>query len=150
MRKPQPARSLLSAFLAVCLLALPVPPRAEQMQRLGPFEVHYVVVQSTFFSSEIASRYAIVRGRDRALLNISVLDETGSAVPVVIAGTVTNLLGQVAPLEFREVTEGPAVYYLAEIKHTDRETLRFAATITGHDGVPRELRFQQQMFWDAE
>lgn len=150
MRKPQYATSLLSALLTVGLLALPLLPRAEQMQRLGPFEVHYVVVQSTFFSSEIASRYAIVRGRDRALLNISVLDDMGSALPVDIGGTVTNLLGQVTPLEFREVTEGPAVYYLAEIKHTDRETLRFAVTITAHDGVPRELKFQQQMFWDAE
>ena len=46
------------------------------------------------------------------------------------------------------MTEGPAIYYLAEVKHTDRETLRFAVTITAQDGVGRELRFQQQMFWD--
>lgn len=133
---------------ALTLALLPVVLHAEQMKRLGPYDVHYVVVQSTFFSEEIASRYEIVRGRDRALLNVSVLDEHGSAVPARLEGTVTNLLGQVAPLEIREVREGPAIYYLAEIKHTDRETLRFAISITAEDGVARELTFQQQMFWD--
>jgi hypothetical protein len=118
------------------------------MKRLGPYEVHYVVVQSTFFSEEIAHRYEIVRGRDRALLNISVLDETGAAITATLDGAITNLLGQVTPLVFREVAEGPAIYYLAEVKHTDRETLRFAVTITAEDGVSRRLEFQQQMFWD--
>ena len=140
---------LLAARLL--LLAIPLLPgtvSAEQMQRLGPFDVHYVVVQSTFFSEEIAGRYGIVRGRDRALLNLSVLDETGKAVRAEVSGTVTNLLGQLSALEFREVVEGPATYYLAEVRHTDRETLRFAVTITADDGVSRELTFQQQMFWD--
>ncbi|MGE0625160.1 MAG: DUF4426 domain-containing protein [Pseudomonadales bacterium] len=143
-----PLRHLLANAALCALLCAPATLHAEQKQRLGPYEVHYVLVQSTFFSEEIASRYGIVRGRDRALLNISVLDEDGAAIHATLEGTVTNLLGQVTALDIREVTEGPAVYYLAEVKHTDRETLRFAVTITASDGVAHELRFQQQMFWD--
>ncbi len=141
-------RLLLRTVITLMLATVPAILQAEQKQRLGPYDVHYVVVQSTFFSAEIAERYQIVRGRDRALLNISVLNGSGSPVRAMLEGTVTNLLGQVTPLDFREVLEGEAVYYLAEVKHTDRETLRFAVSITTDDGVRRELRFQQQMFWD--
>ena len=45
---------------------------AEQMKKLGRFEVHYVVVPTTFFSTVIAERYDIVRGKDRAMMNVSV------------------------------------------------------------------------------
>lgn len=136
------------ALAALCVLAC-LPAAAEQKQMLGPYEAHYVVVQSTFFSEEVAERYQIVRGRDRALMNLSFLDETKTPVAVTLTGTVTNLLSQVVELEFREVREGDAIYYLAEIRHTDRETLRFLANVVTPDGVERQLRFQQQMFWDG-
>lgn len=132
----------------VCLL-LPGLVNAEQKQRLGPFEAHYVVVNTTFFNEEVAARYGVVRGRDRALVNLSFLDDTGTPVAVELQGTVKNLLSQEAALEFREVREGPAIYYLAEIRHTDRETLRFRIQVVTPDGETRELAFQQQMFWDG-
>jgi hypothetical protein len=141
----------LAAFL--CLMAMtllfPQAARAEQKQQLGPFEAHYVVVNTTFFKEEVAARYGVVRGRDRALVNVSFLDESGTPVPVELSGTVKNLLSQVESLQFREVREGPAIYYLAEIRHTDRETLRFRIQVVTPDGVARELAFQQQMFWDG-
>jgi hypothetical protein len=123
--------------------------QAEQKQQLGPYEAHFVVVNTTFFSEEIASRYDVTRGRDRALVNVSFLDESGTPVSVTLTGTITNLLSQVQPLDFREVREGPAIYYLAEIRHTDRETLRFRIQVVTPDGRERELAFQQQMFWDG-
>ena len=121
---------------------------AEQKMRLGPYDVHYVVLPSTFFDAEVAQRYGIVRGRDRAMMNLSILADGQTPVAVKIAGHMTNLLSQRYELEFREVKEGTAVYYLAEVKHTDRETLRFNVQITTPDGQTRELKFQQQMFWD--
>ena len=122
---------------------------AEQKQHLGPFDVHYVVVPSTFFNAEISDRYDIVRGPDRALMNLSILDEKQVAQPVELEGEMINLLGQRQQLQFREIKEGSAIYYLAPIKHSDRETLRFQVEITGNDGVTRKLEFQQQMFWDG-
>lgn len=137
-----------NVLLALALMFAVTPATAEQYEKLGPFDVHYVVVPSSFFSPEIAERYDIVRGRDRALMNVSVLDAGQTAVAVAIAGTATNLLGQQQALEFREVREGDAVYYLAQVRYTDRETLRFAVDITAPEDVTRTLQFQQQMYWD--
>ena len=81
------ARLMVLLILAVAATSV----SAEQKQTLGPFEAHYVVVQSTFFSEEIAARYDIVRGRDRALVNLSFLDESLTPVAVTLSGTVTNL-----------------------------------------------------------
>ncbi len=122
---------------------------AEQKQRLGAYDVHYVVVPSTFFNKEIAERYGIDRGRDRALINVSVLNQDQIAVPVSLEGDMANLLGQRQTLVFREVSEGTAIYYLAPIRHADRETLRFSIRITDADNITEELKFQQQMFWDG-
>ena len=131
-----------------CLVLVAGVAAAEQQARLGPYDVHYVVVRSTFFSAAIAEQYGIVRGRDRALMNISILEDD---VPVAatVTGTVIDLLERRVSLDFREVREGSAVYYLAEIRHTDRETLRFRVSITGPDEVPRTLSFQQMMYWDG-
>ena len=140
------ARWYLSAALLImaCLQA-----DAEQMRRLGSWDVHYALVPTTFLKPEVAARYQITRGRDRAMINISVLDGDGSPVRVRISGTMINLLGQREPLEFREVLEGPAVYYLVEIKHTDREVLRFEVDITPPDGKAQQLTFQQEMYWEG-
>ena len=138
---------LLAALLVVGAIGA-ASARAEQKQLLGPYEVHYVVVRSSFFSEAIAERYGIVRGRDRALMNISVL-ANGQPVAASLDGTVINLLEQRQPLEFREIREGSAIYYLAEVRYTDRETLRFRVDLTGPDGTTRSLAFQQKMYWDG-
>jgi len=131
-------------LVAVCPLA-----NAEQMRRLGSWEVHYVVIRTTFLTPEIAARNNIVRGPDRALLNVSVLGDDGKPVAAVLAGTVRNLLEQSSPLEFAEVREGDAIYYLAQLRHTDRDTLRFAIDIRPPDGTTQRLEFQQQMYVDG-
>jgi len=135
-------RWILIVALAAAATAL-----AEQKKRLGPFDVHYSVVPSTFFGPEIAERYGIVRGRDRGLVNVTVIAD-GKPVVAAVEGYATNLLGQQSELQVREVREGEAVYYLAPVRYTDRETLRFRFNITATDGVERVLEFQQEMFWD--
>ena len=143
-RRSAPALTLLIFILLTSPLV-----RAEQKQMLGPYEALYVVVQSTFFSEQVAAKYGIVRGRDRALMNLSFLDESLAPVAVSLTGIARNLLSQEVDLAFREVREGDAIYYLAEVRHTDRETLRFRIQVTTPDGQARELAFQQQMFWDG-
>jgi len=137
--------------LGFCMaLLLTLGASAEQMRRLGDWDVHYVLIPTTFLNSDIASGYQITRGRDRALLNISVISSDGVPVPAEIYGASTNLLGQQQSLDFIEVREGSAIYYLATIKHTDRETLRIDVTITPPDQIPQVLEFQQQVFWERE
>lgn len=138
-----------TAAVALLLLFSAGQAHAEQKKRLGEYDVHYAVVQSTFFSEDIALQYDIVRGPDRALVNLSILDDQDRPVAVALEGTATNLLGQTAGLDFREIREGPAIYYLADVRYTDRDTLRFRVRITTPDGRAHTLEFQQQMFRDG-
>jgi len=151
LRRPASTPRRLSSWMAASFLLLlaGLPAQAEQMQKLGKYEVHYVVVPTSFFNPTIAERYDIVRGKDRALMNVSILNADQVPVAAQVEGTMTNLLGQQQQLEFTEVREGSAVYYLAPIKHTDRETLRFAVQIAVPGDTSHELRFQQQMYWDG-
>jgi len=147
--KNLPALLVMSAILALTALWTMPATHAEQLQRLGAWDVHYVLIPTSFLKPEIAARHGIARGRDRAMLNISVLGSDGLPVPVGISGNIRNLLEQVQPLTFIEVREGTAVYYLAEVKHSDREVLRLSIEITPPDGSRQLLQFQQQMFWDG-
>ncbi len=140
------------AVLLCCLAAVLLVPAAgaEQRKRLGNWDVHYVVIRTSFLKPEIAARHDIVRGPDRALVNISVIGDDGRPVVATLSGRVRNLLEQETPLEFQEVREGEAVYYLAQVKHTDREILRFYVDIRPPDGTVQRLEFQQQMYQDGQ
>ena len=137
-------------ILSLVLICLSGSALAEQMRKLGDWEVHYVLVPTTFLNKDIAASYQIERGRDRALVNISVLDTTGSPVVAEVTGRVTNLLSQSEELAFSEVTEGPAVYYLADVKHTDRDILRFEIRIVPPDQTTQVLTFQQRVYWEGQ
>lgn len=134
-------------LLIVLWLTSPIT-RAEQMQAFGDWKVHYSLFQTEFLNPQIASQYQVTRGRDRALLNISVLDVNDNPVRAEVAGTMTNLLSQQQSLAFREILEGVAVYYLAPVRHTDRELLRFRITIRSPGDGEKVLTFQQSMYWD--
>ena len=116
--------------LAWAALLAPGIAAGEQMQRFGDFAAHYVVFPSTFVSAEIAHQYGLRRGPGLAIVNVSVLDKAGKGTACAITGHSKNLLGQLSPLTFKEVREGDAVYYLAEVRHADQEVLRFSLTIT--------------------
>jgi len=135
-----------TAALVMCLATPPV--WAERMMRFGNFEAHYSLVPTTLLKPVVASRYDIVRGRDRALLNVSVLEGGERAVRAHVTGVVRDLMGQVREITFREVVEGEAVYYLSEIRHDDQEVLRFSIALRTPDGRQHELAFQQKMYWE--
>ena len=120
---------------------------AEQKQVFGDYEVHYSVFNPSFLRAEVADRYNVVRGRDKAVVNVSILDQERS-VAVSVTGTVKNLLGQLQPLDFREVKEGEAVYYLAILTYQDRDTLRFEITADLPGYGPAVVRFQQTLYWE--
>ncbi len=132
-------------MLTATLLATPA--SAEQMQRLGRYEVHYVVVNTTFLQPDVAARLGITRAPTTALVNISVLDDDGKTpVAATISGTARNLLGTTRQLEFRQVREGPAIYSIATLRFSEQEHWRFAIELALPDGHSERLSFQQQLF----
>ena len=130
------------------LLALTTAARAEQKLTIGDFEAHYVVFPSTFLNADIAAIYGIRRARDLSIVNLSVLDAQGQGTPATVAGQTKNLLGQLSPLKFRQIREENALYYIAEVRHTNREVLRFSIAITPPGERTYDLAFQQELFWD--
>lgn len=123
---------------------------AENMKKLGSMNVHYMAIGSTFFTPEIAKAYGITRSRYNGLINISVLDNTKSGNPaktVSINGQAKNNLGQFKDLDFAEVKEGKAIYYLAQVSYRDEETLHFTLDI--NDGTEQQtLKFSQKFYVD--
>ena len=121
---------------------------AEQKEIIGDFEAHYVVFPSTFLNAEVADTYGITRARNLSIVNLSILDAAGAGAPAGIEGRVKNLLGQQSPLKFREIREDKALYYIAEVRHADREVLRFSIAITPPGERTFDLSFQQELFWE--
>lgn len=140
-------RSVVSV-MAIFLMAFSWQASAEQKQVLGNWDVHYIVVNSTFFSPEIARQYGLVRSKYNALVNISVLNsDSQQAQTVGMSGTATNLLGTEKALSFKKVQEGDAIYYLAVFSFRNEETYRFNIDIQRGDRV-ETLKFQQKLYVD--
>lgn len=137
---------ILVAFLLVSTTAA----KAENMKKLGSMDVHYMAIGATFLTPKIAQAYGIERSKYNALINISVLDNTQANKPaksVAISGTAQNLTGQYKRLDFEQVKEGSAIYYLAQINYRDKEKIKFELTIT--DGKEtHELVFNQTFYVD--
>lgn len=140
--------SILRGGLLAALTLLSTSVVAETKQQLGAWEVHYSAFRSTFIAPEIARQYGIERSRYMALVNISVLDkDTKVAQQASLTGYATNGIGNRLPLEFEQVIEGDAIYYLAQAAYTNLETLRFTIQVNA-DGDTQELRFSQQFYAD--
>ena len=138
------ARALLAISFAAALMAFDAP--AEQFRDFGDWRVHYIAVGSSFLPAEVAERHDIVRGDNKAIVNISAIGPDGRSGAIRIAGTVTNLLGQKIPLRFREVRDGAAIYYIAPLDFEDAETLRFELRLTLPDQGEETLSFQQALY----
>ncbi len=119
---------------------------AEQFKEFDGVEVHYVVVNTLFLQPDVAAKYGVVRANDRAIVNLSVLGEDGAAIPGEVTGATINLLSQTAPLQFKVINEGDSIYYIAPLRYTDQDVLRFRVTVKVPGRPPMDLEFQQQMY----
>jgi len=151
----QTARRLLhlpiaSILLAAMLLPQPAAAQNQNMVQSGDITVHYNALPTRSLSADVAHQYGITRSASRALLNVAVrrgAAGTDTAIPATVTAAATNLNGQRQDLALREVREGEAIYYLAEVRVADKETLTFDIEVKT-DGVAAPLRatFQQQFF----
>ena len=145
-------KNILQSCVFIILVSLTLVSNvfAENMKKMGSMQIHYMAINATFLTPEIAKAYNIERSRFNGLLNISVLDDSKKSTPaksVNIRGKARNDLGQIKTLEFDEVKEGNAIYYLAQINYSDEETFYFDITIS--DGKEtHQLKFTQKFYVD--
>jgi len=124
---------------------------AENSKEFGDYVVHYNAFRSDTISPEVAKQYGLSRANNRVLINIAVLQKvlntTGKPTPSVITGHASNLTGQLKKLEFKEITEGNAIYYLAETKISDGEFLKFDLKIIPEGSkTATKLNFSKRFF----
>lgn len=136
-----------TAWLCLLALLMTLPLRAEQMQALGPWQVHYNAFNSSFLTPEVAKAYGLERSRYNGILNIAVQDKSGKALAAGLTGEAKNLTGTIRTLSFQQVKEGDAIYYLAVLPYRNEDTYQFTINIMA-DGRHETLKFQQTFYVD--
>ena len=125
-------------------------PAGTTMADIGEHVVHFSAQSTDQLPAEIARAYNIVRSKNRAMLNVSVLRKADSiAVPATIAVKTVNLTGQLKNVTMRRIDEQEAIYYIGETPVANRETLIFDITVTP-EGAARsaDVRFKRQFYTD--
>lgn len=147
--------SIVRAFLAVlATLALVSPGARADSTDIGDYTVHYLAVNTTFLQPEIAAQYGIERASRRGFVNVAVLRDApnggvGAPVTAVVTGSRANLMQQSTELQFQEVREGEAIYYLAQFEFSNAETLRFTIEVQPEgQGPAREITWTTQLYAD--
>ncbi|PMG31484.1 hypothetical protein BCU94_08650 [Shewanella sp. 10N.286.52.C2] len=140
-------RTLLCSF--VILMSTLTTVQAEQKQTVGNYDIHYMALGSTFITPAIAKTYGIERSNYNGIVNIAVLDtskEGNPAVAVEIAGVANNLLDARMDLEFKEIREGDAIYYIAQVPYRDDQQINFNLTIKYGNKLNTSLKFKQKFY----
>jgi hypothetical protein len=135
--------------------AASAPPPAEAAgvasKDFGDYVVHFNAISTDQLTPEVAKAYNIVRSKNRALLNVSIIKKvagtTGKPVPGSVAALVANDTGQVKDSNLREVREGEAVYYIADFAVSNGETLVFTVDATPINETSRfSIRFTRTFY----
>lgn len=133
------------AFAAVLFVLIASICVAEQAKEFEGWKVHYSVVNSTFLTPEVAQRYGIVRADNRALCVISVLNPDDEPSAVKLKGHFKNLMQQKINLNFKEVKDSGAIYYVATFHFSSGEELSFEVELDLPQGE-RVLTFKQKIY----
>lgn len=125
-------------------------PAGASSATIGDYVVHFSAQSTDQLAPDIARAYSIVRSKNRAMLNVSVLDaDTQIPTTAVVTVKTSNLTGQLKNITMREINEQAAIYYIGEVAVANRETLNFEISVTP-DGVntPSIVKFQRQFYTD--
>lgn len=138
----------LALFLISLCLALPVlaadAAKPERKEVFGDVTVHYSAFTSSMLQPDIAAATGLTRSKNQGVLNIAVLKAEKPSTAVV-SGTVKDLTGRSNPLSFKQITDQGAVYYIAQFKIDQAETVTFDINVeTG--GISHKLSFNQEVF----
>ncbi|WP_104204909.1 DUF4426 domain-containing protein [Billgrantia saliphila] len=122
---------IASTLLAIALLlAVALPLKAQQYEKVGDYQVHYSAVSTQHIPQAVAETHGIQRSPALALLNVSVLEELddGETRPINagVEGTVGMLqAGERTPLAFRTLRSGDSPSQVAVFRIRDDAPMHF-------------------------
>ena len=138
---------LITVLLAACLSLSAVAADAikgERKEVFGDVTVHYNTFNSTFLTPDIAKAAELIRSKNQGVINVSVIKD-GKPLIANVTGTVKDLTSQSVPLNFRQVTEQGAIYYIAQYPVEQQETRTFEIKVQNGDKV-NTINFNQELF----
>ncbi|WP_460108534.1 DUF4426 domain-containing protein [Pseudomonas sp. S3_H04] len=134
---------LLTACLSASALAADVI-KGERKQTFGDVTVHYNTFNSTFLQPDIAKAAELIRSKNQGVINVSVIKD-GKPLVANVTGTVKDLTSQSVPLNFKQVTEQGAIYYIAQYPVPQQETRTFEIKVQNGDKI-NTINFNQELF----
>ena len=117
---------------------------------IGAHVIHFSAQSTDELPPEIAKAYNILRSKNRAMLNVSVIRKADKVpVPAAVTVKTVNLTGQLKNVTMRQINEQEAIYYIGETAVANRETLVFDITvIPDGEQQPSNVRFKRQFYTD--
>ena len=134
---------LLTACLGITAMAADVI-KGDRQEKFGDTTVHYNTFNSTFLTPEVAKATELTRSKNQGVINISVLKD-GKPQVAQVTGTVKDLTSQSVPLNFKQITEQGAIYYIAQYPVEQQETRTFEIKVQNGDKI-NTINFNQELF----
>lgn len=140
----------LAVFFHSCALAQGASPTSTTA---GDYIIHHSVFNSSFLSPEIAVIYDLTRGSDKAIVNVAVtkkrLEGDSLGLATGVKGVARNLMQQSTELNFREVQEQNATYYVAPFEFDDQEIMHFYIDVQiPGEAYPKKIEFTKKLYQD--
>jgi hypothetical protein len=158
-----PGTLLISVPLLICLSACGGPggsasapvaePEEASSADIGNHVVHFSAQTTDHLPPTVAREYNIVRSKNRAMLNVSVIRKSDN-LPVTadVAVNTVNLTGQLKNITMRKIEEPGdtvAIYYIGDTTVANREVLVFDINVKPDgENTVSELRFKRQFYSD--
>jgi hypothetical protein len=120
---------------------------------IGNHVIHFSAQSTDQLPPAVAREYNIVRSKNRAMLNVSVLRKSDSLpVTAEVSVNTVNLTGQLKNITMRKIEEPGdvvAIYYIGDTTVANREVLVFDISVKpeGEETVS-EVRFKRQFYSD--
>lgn len=142
---------LLWLPLLLGLLGFSLNATAGQFKDFGDYRIYYNAFKSDMIAPEVAKAHGLTRSRYRAVINITVQKRAGDGrylpVQAKVEGSARDIYSTITTLSMEKVTEGKAIYYLAEFPIIDEQTLKFdIRVIPKGEKIARQITFSQQFF----
>ncbi|TPG72539.1 DUF4426 domain-containing protein [Pseudomonas arsenicoxydans] len=134
---------VLTACLSVTAMAADAI-KGERQETFGDTTVHYNTFNSTYLTPDIAKAAELIRSKNQGVINVSVIKD-GKPLVASVSGSVKDLTSQTVPLNFKQITEQGAIYYIAQYPVDQQEIRTFEIKVQNGDKI-NTINFNQELF----